>query len=61
MVSRNHVPNNEKPQKIIDFVDSGYFTAFCVISRKKVRENANLKKREIPLLFKIKKKSYLKE
>ena len=26
MVSRNHVLNNEKPQKIVDFVDdSGYF------------------------------------
>ena len=29
MVSRNHVLNNEKPQKILDFVDdSGYFKGF---------------------------------
>ena len=36
MASRNHVLNNEKPQKIVDFVDdSGYFTGFCVISQKK--------------------------
>ena len=34
MASRNHVLNNEKPQKIVDFVDdSGYFTGFCVIMR----------------------------
>ena len=32
-VSRNHELNGEKSQKIVDFVDdSGYFTAFCVIS-----------------------------
>ena len=41
MVLRNHVLNNEKSQKIVDFVnDSGYFTAFRVIER----QNANLKK-----------------
>ena len=32
IVSRKYVLNNEKSQKIVDFVnDSGYFTAFCVI------------------------------
>ena len=36
MVSRNHVLNNETPQKIVDFVnDSDYYTGFCVISRQK--------------------------
>ena len=32
IASRNHALNNEKSQKIVDFVDdSGYFTAFSVI------------------------------
>ena len=36
IVSRKYVLNNEKSQKNIDFVDdSGYFTAFRVISRHK--------------------------
>ena len=44
IVSRKYVLNNEKSQKIVDFVnDSGYFTAFC--------GNANLKKIGIPFFF----------
>ena len=36
IVSRNHIPDNEESQKIVDFVnDSGYFTEFGVISRQK--------------------------
>ena len=36
IVSRNHVLNNKKSQKIVDCVDDyGYFTACGVISRQK--------------------------
>ena len=36
IVSRKYVLKNEKTQKIVEFVnDSGYFTAFGIISRQK--------------------------
>ena len=45
IVSRNHVLNNEKSQKIVDFVnDSGYFFAILSYFATKARENADLKK-----------------
>ena len=53
IVSRNHVLNNEKIFKIVDFVDdSGCFTPFCVTSRQKALENANFKKVELEIILK---------
>ena len=41
--------NDERPQKIVDFADdSGYFTAFCVLSRQKRLKMPFIKKGGIP-------------